>query len=464
MTLPTPVESTSAGIAQKLKEVEENLKQKAEDERIRAEAAAAEKKKELTAQRMKSVLQSYRGSVTRKATVPEPKVEERKPAPAASNEKTLSPLEMLRDCTINRKLVSVEDDLMWLGGNAAFPKKAKTNFKATPKFDSDIEFYTLETLHYFLQNQSKDHGQYIRGALLDNIPVVRKPDRDSLTAYLTGQASWVANITGDSYKDLNPHLLAATAVRAATTTASRSRSPSRRATRSPSGRRSPSPSSRRRTRSPPRRGTRSPSRRSTRSPPRRQTRSPDRRRSSPRRRPAERSRSPGDRRSRERRTRSPDARRPAQVNPWLEPAAASKLGGDSYNPFEPTSSPPREREPTWGSRTEPSGYSTSRDPWTSSGRSALDAYSSSSEYGSGRMDVAKFSYDHASAGRENVGYGAVDNEYGGGGGGGTSGLIDHEKYRSGWDAPANGSGSAKSEPTAPPPPQIMGFSSSFSFE
>ena len=50
---------------------------------------------------------------------------------------------------------------------------------------------------------NKDHGLYIRGALADNIPVVRRPDRDALLEFLRGAKEWVPNLTTDTHRDLN---------------------------------------------------------------------------------------------------------------------------------------------------------------------------------------------------------------------------------------------------------------------
>ena len=58
-TLPTPVAATT-DIANKLKEVEENMKRKAEEARMAAMAASAAAKKSLTSQMMKKQLQSYK--------------------------------------------------------------------------------------------------------------------------------------------------------------------------------------------------------------------------------------------------------------------------------------------------------------------------------------------------------------------------------------------------------------------
>ena len=83
------------------------------------------------------------------------------------------------------------------------------------------------------QNVNKDHGLYIRGALADNIPVVRRPDRDALLEFLRGAKEWVPNLTTDTHRDLNPHLFVSEEKAAAREYggSSRSRSPPRRTTR-----------------------------------------------------------------------------------------------------------------------------------------------------------------------------------------------------------------------------------------
>ena len=74
-----------------------------------------------------------------------------KPSASSTESKALTPLEVLRHYTMNGISPRVEDGLVWFGENIAFPPNTKTNFKATPKFDSDIEYYTLQTLIYFLK-------------------------------------------------------------------------------------------------------------------------------------------------------------------------------------------------------------------------------------------------------------------------------------------------------------------------
>ena len=81
---------------------------------------------------------------------------EDKPAPVSSSSspsesKAMTPLQLLRHYTMNGVSPRVEDGLVWFGESVAFPPDTRTNFKATPKFDSDVEYYTLQTLIYFLK-------------------------------------------------------------------------------------------------------------------------------------------------------------------------------------------------------------------------------------------------------------------------------------------------------------------------
>ncbi|KAJ8985727.1 hypothetical protein NQ317_014378 [Molorchus minor] len=54
----------------------------------------------------------------------------------------------------------------------------------TPK-----EYYTLECLLFILKNVSLTHPVYVRQAAAENIPVVRRPDRKELLAYLNGETA-----------------------------------------------------------------------------------------------------------------------------------------------------------------------------------------------------------------------------------------------------------------------------------
>lgn len=51
------------------------------------------------------------------------------------------------------------------------------------------EYYTLECLLFILKNVSLTHPVYVRQAAAENIPVVRRPDRKELLAYLNGETA-----------------------------------------------------------------------------------------------------------------------------------------------------------------------------------------------------------------------------------------------------------------------------------
>ncbi|GLV44035.1 hyrax [Carabus blaptoides fortunei] len=51
------------------------------------------------------------------------------------------------------------------------------------------EYYTLECLLFILKNISLTHPVYVRQAAAENIPVVRRPDRKELLAYLNGETA-----------------------------------------------------------------------------------------------------------------------------------------------------------------------------------------------------------------------------------------------------------------------------------
>ncbi|GLH14067.1 Parafibromin [Gryllus bimaculatus] len=54
--------------------------------------------------------------------------------------------------------------------------------------------YTLECLLFLLKNVTYPHSMYVRQAAAENIPVVRRPDRKDLLAYLNGETATSASI------------------------------------------------------------------------------------------------------------------------------------------------------------------------------------------------------------------------------------------------------------------------------
>ena len=72
-------------------------------------------------------------------------------------------------------------------GEFSWPKAVKTNFRIVGwdgKDASQWEYYTLESLLYFLKNTTKTHPQYVRDAAGLGIEPVSRPDRRALLAYL----------------------------------------------------------------------------------------------------------------------------------------------------------------------------------------------------------------------------------------------------------------------------------------
>jgi len=104
------------------------------------------------------------------------------------------PLSLLRQFNMQRKTI-VERDGQVIFGEFSWPKTVKTNYveygtgQGGPK-----DYYTLECLLYLLRNITLQHPVYVRQAAAENIPIVRRPDRKDLLAYLKGDSSSTASI------------------------------------------------------------------------------------------------------------------------------------------------------------------------------------------------------------------------------------------------------------------------------
>jgi len=99
------------------------------------------------------------------------------------------PLSLLRHHNMAGKTIE-EDGKNIMFGEFSWPKTVKTNFRIVGwdgKDSSEWEYYTLESLLYFLKNTTKTHPQYVRDAASIGIPVVSRPDRRALLAYLRGE-------------------------------------------------------------------------------------------------------------------------------------------------------------------------------------------------------------------------------------------------------------------------------------
>lgn len=67
-------------------------------------------------------------------------------------------------------------------------------FYSSGKDGAPKEYYTLECLLFLLKNIQLQHPVYVRQAAAENIPVVRRPDRKDLLAYLNGETAASASI------------------------------------------------------------------------------------------------------------------------------------------------------------------------------------------------------------------------------------------------------------------------------
>lgn len=105
-------------------------------------------------------------------------------------------LSVLRQYTIQKKEIVVQEDKVIFGREFSWPKTVKTNYVVwgTGTQGRPREHYTLECLLFLLNNVHLSHPVYVRLAANENIPVVRRPDRKDLLAYLSGEASTSASI------------------------------------------------------------------------------------------------------------------------------------------------------------------------------------------------------------------------------------------------------------------------------
>ncbi|CAH1401353.1 unnamed protein product [Nezara viridula] len=104
------------------------------------------------------------------------------------------PLSILRQYNVNKKeIIERENNIIF--GEFSWPKTVKTNYLMyRSNKDGVKEYYTLECLLFLLKNVQLSHPVYVRQAAAVNIPVVRRPDRKDLLAYLNGETASSANI------------------------------------------------------------------------------------------------------------------------------------------------------------------------------------------------------------------------------------------------------------------------------
>uniref|UniRef100_A0A6I8SHN5 Parafibromin n=1 Tax=Xenopus tropicalis TaxID=8364 RepID=A0A6I8SHN5_XENTR len=104
-------------------------------------------------------------------------------------------LSVLRQYNIQKKEINVKGDEV-IFGEFSWPKNVKTNYViwGTGKEGQPREYYTLDSILFLLNNVHLSHPVYVRRAATENIPVVRRPDRKDLLAYLNGETSSSASI------------------------------------------------------------------------------------------------------------------------------------------------------------------------------------------------------------------------------------------------------------------------------
>lgn len=98
------------------------------------------------------------------------------------------PLSQLRQFHINGRDIKEHNGYI-IFGDHGWPKTVNTNYQiySTDDDKNKKEYYTLECLLYFLKNMDMAHHHYVKQAGRDNIPVVHRPDRKNILAYLKGE-------------------------------------------------------------------------------------------------------------------------------------------------------------------------------------------------------------------------------------------------------------------------------------
>lgn len=104
-------------------------------------------------------------------------------------------LSIIRQYNIEKKDILERDDQV-IFGDFAWQKNAKTNYLiwGTGKDGIPKDYYTLDCILFLLKNVNLAHPLYVRQAAAANVPVVRRPDRKDLLAYLGGETNTSGSI------------------------------------------------------------------------------------------------------------------------------------------------------------------------------------------------------------------------------------------------------------------------------
>lgn len=109
-------------------------------------------------------------------------------------------LSLIREYTIAKKTIEKRDGLVYLG-DFCWDLKSETNYMVygTGREGSPKEYYSIETILFFLENVEQTHPIYIKAALQKfgaerkNYSILR-PDRRDLLSYLSGNADSSSSI------------------------------------------------------------------------------------------------------------------------------------------------------------------------------------------------------------------------------------------------------------------------------
>lgn len=120
-------------------------------------------------------------------------------------------LSLIRDATINKKDIEVREGLVYLG-DFCWDVKSKTNYMVwgSGRDGQAKEYYTIETILFFLDNVEMPHPQYIKAAIekfgatekSGTHYSVSRPDRKDLLAYLQGGVTTSSSIDRNAPTDI----------------------------------------------------------------------------------------------------------------------------------------------------------------------------------------------------------------------------------------------------------------------
>lgn len=128
------------------------------------------------------------------------------PIDTASVEKTSAitdevpdPLKLLRQYHASKMRIIEKDGYVQFG-KYLWPKDTPTSFTCwgTMKGSKPKEYYTLECLLFLLRNVNLPHPQYVGQAKDLNIPIIRRPDRKEILAYLNEEIATSSSIDHDA--------------------------------------------------------------------------------------------------------------------------------------------------------------------------------------------------------------------------------------------------------------------------